>query len=443
MEKRWEKDKLVFIEEYSLLAEMWLETLASRDIESHGIVLQDEPFLPYNMTSIYEYQILKEEKRVLQEKDLHYVLVDVPEYWEIRADGINGAIYNDGNKMADIYFKEPVEKRYVSRIEWLKDNGNVYKIDYYNRYGNIYCTAFVDDKGLLYMKTYFTSENKDVININYSNGIVTTFHNGQISNMFGTIEEFEYYLYCEMTESNVSHMLTSVKQMRWTLQKSDIESSDISFVMWKKEDMECYRNEIYTSAKNTPVYIFSNTSFMGDDVNFECNEFRVCASTKSYPEINGSADILIYTYSDQLRGIENLIHDISEARFHIAANTQMSQVLYNLANSENVFVYPVITKQKIRELYEKCDILLDINEGKEVDNVVIEANKNSMLTLGYEDLLHNRYYVLDECVFKKDEEDSLIQKVKLLVNQKDELTSLVQKQQDKIVESTRCIMRKK
>ena len=86
---------------------------------------------------------ISEKNDVLKEKDLYYAFIDIPKYWSVRADGLNGAIYDNKTKKANIYFKNPIEKRMVSRVEWIDRNNTVYRIDYYNKYGYKYCSENV------------------------------------------------------------------------------------------------------------------------------------------------------------------------------------------------------------------------------------------------------------------------------------------------------------
>lgn len=76
---------------------------------------------------------ISEKNDVLKEKDRYYAFIDIPQYWSVRADGLNGAIYDNKTKKANIYFKNPIEKRMVSRVEWIDRNNTVYRIDYYNK----------------------------------------------------------------------------------------------------------------------------------------------------------------------------------------------------------------------------------------------------------------------------------------------------------------------
>ncbi len=135
---------------------------------------------------IYEYLIRQHELQPLKEKDLYYVFLPVPEYWDIRVDGYHGAVVNMGEKKATIFFKPPIEKRFVQRVEWNTSAGVVYKTDYYNRYGYVYCTEYFNSDGTSRMKEYYTSQHKLVASKNSSNGVVTLFEQGHVTAMFET-----------------------------------------------------------------------------------------------------------------------------------------------------------------------------------------------------------------------------------------------------------------
>lgn len=134
--------------------------------------------------SIYKYLINRQELHPLEEKDLYYVFLPVPEYWDIRVDGYNGAVVNMGEKKATIFFKVPLEKRFVQRVEWNTSAGAVYKIDYYGKYGYAYCTEYLNSDGSSRMKEYYTSQHKLVAGINSSNGVVTLFEQGRVAAMY-------------------------------------------------------------------------------------------------------------------------------------------------------------------------------------------------------------------------------------------------------------------
>lgn len=119
-----------------------------------------------------------------------------------------------------------------------------------------------------------------------------------------------------------------------------------------------------------------------------------CDRVYSYFENNelkfGKKEALTITESDQLEYIEQLINDFPEITFHIAASTIMSDKLTRLDINNNVELYPCITEQKRKELFERCDIYLDINHYRELYNAVNEAMVNNMIILAFDNTAHSK-----------------------------------------------------
>ena len=79
--------------------------------------------------------------------------------------------------------------------------------------------------------------------------------------------------------------------------------------------------------------------------------------------------LLTVTNSQDLEQIEYLVEQLPECDFSIAARTVMGPRLTDLAEKENVYLYPASDSEKIEELLDKTDLYLDINYGGEVDGV--------------------------------------------------------------------------
>lgn len=87
--------------------------------------------------------------------------------------------------------------------------------------------------------------------------------------------------------------------------------------------------------------------------------------------------LLTVTNSQDLEQIEYLVEQLPECDFSIAARTLMGPRLTNLAEKENVYLYPASDSEKIDKLLDKTDLYLDINYGGEVDGVfngLVEKN---------------------------------------------------------------------
>ena len=301
-----------------------------------------------------------ENNDVLKEKDLYYVFIDIPQYWGVRADGLNGAIYDNKTKKANIYFKNPKEKRMVSRVEWIDRNNTVYRIDYYNKYGYKYCSENVKGGNVISREFYDRNGDIKVIEQTVSKTYTTLGTGISPRNYRGFADYLEAYIKSnEIYDENIwltsdeilnkfagdygNFKISYLPQNRLNSDLTETNQTNKAFrilcseeqqVNWYKENSDCKCDRLY-------LY-------------FENNESKF-----------GKKEAFIITETDQLEYIEQLINDFPEIIFHIAASTIMSDKLTRLDINNNVELYPCITEQKRKELFERCDVYLDINHYRD------------------------------------------------------------------------------
>ena len=80
--------------------------------------------------------------------------------------------------------------------------------------------------------------------------------------------------------------------------------------------------------------------------------------------------LLTVTNSQDLEQIQYLVDKLPECDFRIAARTMMGPRLMELAQKENVYLYPASDLEKLEQLIEGTDLYLDINYGGAVDGVL-------------------------------------------------------------------------
>lgn len=311
---------------------------------------------------------ISEKNDVLKEKDRYYAFIDIPQYWSVRADGLNGAIYDNKTKKANIYFKNPIEKRMVSRVEWIDRNNTVYRIDYYNKYGYMYCSENVSGGNVTVREFY--DRNGDIKVLEQTGPKTYTTFGTRISpkSYRGFADYLEAYLkYNKIYDENI--WLTSdeiLNKFAW-----DYGNFKISYLPQNRLNSDL----TVITQTNTAFRILCSeeqqVNWYKENSNYKCDRLY------SYLENNkskfGRKEAFIITESDQLEYIEQLINDFPEITFHIAASTIMSDKLTRLDINNNVELYPCITEQKRKELFERCDIYLDINHYRELYNAVNEA----------------------------------------------------------------------
>ena len=335
-----------------------------------------------------------ENNDVLKEKDLYYVFIDIPQYWSVRADELNGAIYDNKTKKANIYFKNPKEKRMVSRVEWIDRNNTVYRIDYYNKYGYKYCSENVKGGNVISREFYDRNGDIKVIEQTVSKTYTTLGTANSPRSYRGFADYLEAYLKSnEIYDENIwltsdeilnkfagdygNFKISYLPQNRLNSDLTETNQTNKAFrilcseeqqVNWYKENSDCKCDRLY-------LY-------------FENNESKF-----------GKKEAFIITETDQLEYIEQLINDFPEIIFHIAASTIMSDKLTRLDINNNVELYPCITEQKRKELFERCDVYLDINHYRELYNAVNQALINNMLILAFDNTVHSKELYPMENIF--------------------------------------------
>lgn len=337
---------------------------------------------------------ISEKNDMHKEKELYYAFIDIPQYWGVRADGLNGAIYDNKNKKANIYFKNPKEKRMVSRVDWIDRNNTVYRIDYYNKYGYKYCSENVKCGNVISREFYDRNGDIKVIEQTVSKTYTTLGTGISPRSYRGFADYLEAYLKSnEIYDENIwltsdeilnkfagdygNFKISYLPQNRLNSDLTETNQTNKAFrilcieeqqVNWYKENSDCKCDRLY-------LY-------------FENNELKF-----------GKKEAFIITETDQLEYIEQLINDFPEIIFHIAASTIMSDKLTRLDINNNVELYPCITEQKRKELFERCDVYLDINHYRELYNVVNQALINNMLILAFDNTVHSKELYPMENIF--------------------------------------------
>ena len=354
---------------------------------------------------------MSEKNDVHKEKDLYYAFIDIPQYWSVRADGVNGAIYDNKTKKANIYFKNPIEKRMVSRVEWIDRNNTVYRIDYYNKYGYKYCSENV--RGGNVTSREFYDRNGDIRVIEQTGSkTYTTLDTGISPRSYrGFADYLEAYLKSnEIYDENIWLISNEI------LNKfaGDYGSFKISYLPQSKLNSDLTK----TTQTNTVFRILCSEE---QQINwYKDNSDCKCDRLYLYFENNeskyGKKEAFIITETDQLEYIEQLINDFPEITFHIAASTIMSDKLTKLDINNNVELYPCISEQKIEELFERCDIYLDINHYRELYNAVNQALINNMLILAFDNTVHSKELYPMENIFDSSDYVKMKETLKNIIN---------------------------
>lgn len=161
------------------------------------------------------------------------------------------------------------------------------------------------------------------------------------------------------------------------------------------------------------------------------NGYGFYAIPARYPENYANGNAMILTASDQIEKLEELVQELPEVTFHVAAHTQVSDKLHRLAERENVKVYPGISAEDLNGLWDRCDFYLDINHYREIDDAVNVASQKNLLILGFENTLHHRELTVKGCIFSVQDYQKMVRVINRLQKDGELMQKVLQTQQKK------------
>ncbi len=400
------KKIVLFMERYSQAGQRLRKSLEEAGYECSAIVLRDDGFLPDGgaVISPYVYYIRERDRNPHDKRRRHYAFLDIPEFWDIRM----GGIYDMGKKKAAVYCTEPAAEGTVQRVEWQMEDGWVYKIDYYDKYGLRYASEFLGRNRETESKVYYSDIGQEVIVEQPQNDIVTLFDNGGIRSFFTSYAEF----------------------IERFLDELGIEGKYLFFPEEEKEFR--FLNLTRGGKALWDGVIFQKRNLLGKYAGIGGKNGRFFYEIpESYPANRARGGALILTSSDKIENITELIEALPYVNFHIAANTQVSDKLYGLQRQPNVKVYPAVRSDELERLWKDCDFYLDINYFGEIFDAVNQASRKNLLILGFEDTLHDRKLTVDECAFAKQDHEGMAQALAGLVGNPKRVNGLLASQQER------------
>lgn len=198
----------------------------------------------------------------------------------------------------------------VSRVEWIDRNNTVYKVDYYNKYGYMYCSENVSGGNVTVREFY--DRNGDIKVLEQTGPKTYTTFGTRISpkSYRGFADYLEAYLkYNKIYDENI--WLTSdeiLNKFAW-----DYGNFKISYLPQNRLNSDL----TVITQTNTAFRILCSeeqqVNWYKENSNYKCDRLY------SYLENNkskfGRKEAFIITESDQLEYIEQLINDFPEITF--------------------------------------------------------------------------------------------------------------------------------
>lgn len=409
------------------------ESLKKSGFQHPTIVIEPNGFLPDDVISPYMY-FLNNKKDV--ERGCFFNEVKVPDFWEILGDGSSATVKNYEKVQARINYSKETNNRIVESVEWLDDDSNIYQIDHYDKYGNVFAKTTVDKEGKYLISTYFDNNKDEKLVENHVTGdLILTLENEPMFIFHNRVEFVNFFLrYLEFDKSTifyntlansflVSHYSTEPGKdlLFWQEPIGDEIPGNMALIL----NNENHRTKkIVVPNKDTYEKI---KSLLPDHQKDKIVSLGYVYDFKR--SNNSRKDAFIFTNSDQIEHLETLVQNLPEVTFRVAARTEMSPKLMSMVKYPNIVLYQNIDKERIDYIFETSDILLDINYYTEVMSSTRRAFENNMLVLGFSQTIHNDRYIAKDLIFDKDDVMQMISTIQDILLNKELLENYLIKQQ--------------
>ena len=402
------------------------------------VVINEDGFLPDDVNSVYEYFL---DDFVQYDTYLgrprYFNQIEMPRFWEIKANMSKGNIYDFNKEKARIYFIDSSDnKRRVKVVEWLDDNGAVRLSDHYNRYGVLYARTSFSAKGERVNKIYYSSKMQPVIYENYTTGSVMLNYQNK-ERLFSSKADFvTYYMKLRGYERSRIYFNSLWHSFFVSERLSSDSKDDILFWQEDKRDDIPGNMKIILDGKasRTQVIVAQKRDAYEKLIELGASPAFIKLKGFIYPferENEGRAKVLIATNSDQIEHIEDIIKAMPEVDFNIVAITAMSAKLLELEAYENASLYPGVETEVLDDLFKECDMLLDINNYNEICDAVYRSFLNNMVILAFDSTKHNGAYTADESIYNKDNWEQMVSDIRKIFADKSELSRRLDLQKKK------------
>lgn len=392
-------------------------------INRQTIVIEEDGFLPEDVTTPYQFFA---DNHTMPKKPLFFNQVKIPRFWSIEGNNESAVIKDMTDIKARIIYKKNYKLRIIERIEWLNKRGHTQFIDYYNQYGFCYAQVLLDaNTHRRILKHYFNNKGDIFLTENIATNDIMLNWQGQQYLFESKIKFIQFYLKVAGF-SNHCFLINSLSVPAAVVNK--LSNANHNMLFWQNkvtpDIISHMKNLLGKNQSRFKIIVPGHTKYQ-----YLCNEIEqqwhdyIMEAGYVYEfmkDNNHSNQVLILTNSDQLPNIEDMIKQHTHLDFHIAALTEMSNVLMKLNQYNNVSLYPNAKREQLVGLYKQCDIYLDINRGNEILDAVRASFDYQLLILGYHETAHNLEVTAQSNLFDIEKADELYKTLRYISFQKTE-----------------------
>lgn len=379
-------------------------SIFSSGYEIPTVVIEDDGFLPHDVTSPIQYFTGVKEQ---EGRPLYFNELALPPFWEMTANSQEGEIFNLHKKMGHVYFDQKTNNRFVKEVDWFDEAGRLRFKDKYNNLGYRFARTTYTESGQEIQTAYFKANQEEVLVENHLSGDLILNHLGQVM-IFKDKGQFVRY-YLETAGYDLGRVFyNSLSTPLFVAFSLPDDGHDILF--WNEPIGDSIPGNmmelLLTHHRNTQIVVQDKEVYHKIlslvDEQYQ-SRFHFLGYLYPFKRTNeGRRDVFTLTNSDQLQDLAIILEQNPKLTFHIAAVTEMSEHLMSYGKYPNIKLYPNISPNVIDHLFNTCDLYLDINYGNELPRTLRTAFENRMPILAFDSTCHNHHYVAKENLFARD-----------------------------------------
>ncbi len=404
-------------------AAMLLDSFRRAGFTGPAIVLSEDVYLPAGMSSLYRLACQDEGPAAFpgavrgacapdDDRQRRYRLahagwmpgagrrfnqIEVPDYWEIAADGTSGTVHDRNRLRARLFYARGTEGRIVSDVDWLDEGATVRFTDHYDREGILRARTTFNGRGQRFCRSWFDDLGRERIVENYVTGDIVVTRNGA-TQLYRSRTDLAVAILRERGLEGRRFFYNSLSTPLFATERL-APAPEGNVLFWQERprpDIPGNMQMILDGKSRTSLILVQNAESCAKlrALGASAAYVRPCGFVYGFRRRNaGGSDVLICTNSDQIEGLGEIVEGLPRMTFHIAALTEMSARLLAFGSRPNVRLYPVASKKTLAGLFDRCDWYLDINRGSEIVSSVKRAFLHDQLIVGFADTLHRPRYV--------------------------------------------------
>ncbi len=392
------------------------------------VVIHDDGFLPSLILSPIQFFCQVDKTQV--ERPLYFNQVPVPKYYRISGTNTKGEIHNLEQLVANIFYANPSNRRFVKAVDWLDKDGSVRLTDHYNQYGWRFAQTNLNMNKQAVLRTYFDQLGHEVLVENFVTGDITLNWKGELK-FFKNQSEFLAYYFREAELDYSSIWYNSLSTPFLTSHSIGGKGKDILF--WQEDMGDTIPGNMQLiltgGSPRTHKIIVQDKQAYQKLLNLlpDSQKDMVKQLGYIYPsrkQNDHRKKALVLTNSDQIESLDILVKNLPEMHVCIGALTEMSTRLESFGQFNNITLYPNVSAQMIEQLFNECDIYLDINHESEIVSAVRRAFESNQAIFAFTNTVHDAQFVAQENIFKPEETERFISVLKELPNHFDQIIAL-------------------